>query len=289
MPIVLGTPVRENSHILLSISIGYETQTKENFKEMAVAIIEETRIRKVTIFKADWIQHHHIQIKQDISQAIAIQEAENLSLQWDRDNVEAIQAIHIAKGIENVEVRSWLDFVTTDDYARGLIEFQAFKETDKRFSDLCDGMVGFIVNTLYKKHYESASPEKKRHIRQSMLHFMFGDCIFMKIALSDPSLPYDYELYRGHRNSVIKYLYNKEKKQDKLKEIPLLSREIKSPKNTTITKTLVHIEQALNRFSNDEQQLTYACECLLDELNRVSDELKVKTPSMLKKIVEPVL
>ncbi|MFN7096635.1 MAG: hypothetical protein ACK4PR_03620, partial [Gammaproteobacteria bacterium] len=76
----------------------------------------EKNINKVTVFKADWIQHYHIQIKDSVSESIAIKKAQELSALWDIDNYQAILYLKKFKGESNVEVKSWHDFVSDEVY-----------------------------------------------------------------------------------------------------------------------------------------------------------------------------
>lgn len=220
--LAFSNSIKQNSHVLLAISIGQEHQTGAGFAAMVDLLITNPSVRTVTLLKADSLQRHRLQAA---SQATGQQiEEESLtaaiqaSQEWEKANAEALQKLASHKG--KVEIKTWEDYRSLDSFADKHLQIEDFYTANSSFRHQVDS----IVDNFCKKIQKDLKTKYNHKLTvELMRRYVKEECAVLILMSEDPA-QYEYEVYRGQRNRAMSMALREFGQPGRLKSVPLLDK-----------------------------------------------------------------
>lgn len=209
----LGHDIKSNSHVLLSISIGHPKQTQTGFCEIVDAVVNCSKISKLTLLKADTLQRYTLALNERLSESDAYERALILSDQWDKDNQPHLDRL----SRHDFSIRTWDDYRLASAFKEYFAKVITFYKNNAAFrhdvNNLARNYLKKLLNDNANLDHEMAFEVLKA--------YLIEECAVL-MQLGHDTLSFDYELYRGKRNLPMKAVYKKFMSPCRMIAIPLL-------------------------------------------------------------------
>lgn len=200
----LSGAVKENSHVLISVSLDItKTDTElssvpdDKFTAIVMLALDNPKITAVTIHLADTLQRHRLPHEPE-AEAITRRKGD-CWLQGNRDMIAQLQAV------KGGTLRRW-DFWKTGDnetlFHSATHSISKMEEEDRAFRHDRRGLIG---NFCAKARLASPSSYDHDAYYSGMAQYVDEECAGFAVMGRQPE-HYDYELYFGDRNKVMRHI-----------------------------------------------------------------------------------